>query len=54
MPTWHRTQVIYEERSSEVVQRYGKRIAKRVRGHVHRIPSILAHYATFPVLSVMK
>jgi cyclopropane fatty-acyl-phospholipid synthase-like methyltransferase len=54
MPTWDRTQAIYEERSSEVVQRYGKRIAGRMRTQVHRIPSILARYATFPVLSILK
>jgi 27-O-demethylrifamycin SV methyltransferase len=54
MPTWHRTQAIYEQRSSEVVERYGKRIAGRINGQVHRIPSILARYATFPVLSVLK
>jgi O-methyltransferase StaMB len=54
MPTWHRTQAIYEQRSSEVVQRYGKRIADRIRVQVHRIPSILARYATFPALSILK
>jgi len=26
MPTWHRTQAIYEQRRSEVVHRYGKRM----------------------------
>jgi ubiquinone/menaquinone biosynthesis C-methylase UbiE len=54
IPTWHRTQAIYEQRSSEVVHRYGKRIADRIHRQVHRIPSILARYATFPVLSVLK
>jgi SAM-dependent methyltransferase len=54
MPTWQRTQAIYEERRSEVVHRYGKRIADRTRAQVHRIPTILARYATFPVLSVLK
>ena len=54
MPTWHRTQAIYEERRSEVVHRYGKRIADRTRAQMHRIPTILARYATFPLLSVMK
>lgn len=54
MPTWHRTQAIYEQRSSEVVQRYGTRIANRVHAQVQRIPSILARYATYPVLSVLK
>lgn len=54
MPTWHRTQAIYEERRSEVVHRYGKRIADRTRAQVQRIPTILARYATFPVLSVLK
>src|SRR6266540_2913357 len=50
MPTWHRTQAIYEQRRSEAVHRYGKRIADRTRAHLHRIPTILARYATFPVL----
>ncbi len=54
MPTWHRTQAIYEERRSEVVQRYGKRITERTRAQVQRIPTILARYATFPVLSILK
>lgn len=54
MPTWHRTQAIYEERRSEVVHRYGKRIADRTRAQVQRIPAILARYATFPVLSALK
>ena len=54
MPTWHRTQAIYEERRGEVVHRYGKRIADRTRAQMHRIPTILARYATFPLLSVMK
>jgi len=54
MPTWHRTQAIYEERRSEVVHRYGKRIADRTRAQVQRIPTILARYATFPVLSALK
>jgi cyclopropane fatty-acyl-phospholipid synthase-like methyltransferase len=54
MPTWDRTRAIYEERRSEVVHRYGKRIADRTRAQVHRLPTILARYATFPVLSVLK
>jgi cyclopropane fatty-acyl-phospholipid synthase-like methyltransferase len=54
MPTWHRTQAIYEERRSEVIHRYGKRIADRTRAQMHRIPTILASHATFPVLSVLK
>jgi cyclopropane fatty-acyl-phospholipid synthase-like methyltransferase len=54
MPTWHRTQAIYDKRSIEVVQRYGKRLANRIDRQVHRIPSILARYATFPVLSAVK
>jgi cyclopropane fatty-acyl-phospholipid synthase-like methyltransferase len=54
MPTWHRTEAIYEQRRSEVVQRYGKRIADRTRAQVQRIPAILARHATFPVLSVLK
>jgi hypothetical protein len=54
MPTWHHTQTIYEDRRSEVVHRYGRRIADRMRAQVHRIPTILARYATFPVLSALK
>src|SRR5437867_4135106 len=54
MPTWHHTQTIYDDRRSEVVHRYGRRIADRMRAQVHRIPTILARYATFPVLSVLK
>jgi hypothetical protein len=50
MPTWLRTQAIYEERSSHVVQRYGKQIADRMRTQVHRIPSILARYELVPIL----
>jgi cyclopropane fatty-acyl-phospholipid synthase-like methyltransferase len=54
MPTWHHTQAIYAQRSNEIVNRYGKRIADRTRAQMHRIPTILARYATFPVLSVLK
>jgi 27-O-demethylrifamycin SV methyltransferase len=54
MPTWDHTQAVYEDRRIEVVHRYGKRIADRARVQVQRIPTILARYATFPVLSVMK
>jgi cyclopropane fatty-acyl-phospholipid synthase-like methyltransferase len=54
MPTWHRTQAIYERRRSEVVHRYGRRIADRTHAQLRRIPSILARYATFPVLSLFK
>jgi len=54
MPTWQRTKAVYDERRSEVVRRYGKRIADRTRTQVEQIPKILARYATFPVLSLLK
>jgi O-methyltransferase StaMB len=54
MPTWSRTEAIYEQRRGEVVERYGKRIADRTRAQVQRIPAILARHATFPVLSLLK
>jgi hypothetical protein len=54
MPTWHRTLSIYQERRSEIVHRYGRRIADRTRAQLHRIPTILARYGSFPVLSVLK
>jgi cyclopropane fatty-acyl-phospholipid synthase-like methyltransferase len=54
MPTWDRTEAIYEERRTEVVRRYGRRIADRAREHVRRIPAILGRYATYPVVSALK
>jgi len=54
MPTWHHTQAVYDDRRIEVVHRYGRRIADRTRAQVQRIPTILARYATFPVLSALK
>jgi cyclopropane fatty-acyl-phospholipid synthase-like methyltransferase len=54
MPTWSRTEEVYEQRRSEVVKRYGKRIADRSRAQVQRIPGILARHATFPVMSLQK
>jgi 27-O-demethylrifamycin SV methyltransferase len=54
MPTWHHTEAIYEQRRNEIVKRYGRRIADRTRAQIQRIPTILARYATFPVLSVLK
>ncbi|MGH3083202.1 MAG: SAM-dependent methyltransferase [Gaiellaceae bacterium] len=54
LPTWDRTRAVYEERSVEVVHRYGRRIGDRIRAHVDLIPKILARYATFPVLSMLR
>ena len=54
MPTWQRTKAVYDARQSEVVGRYGKRIANRTKAQVERIPKILAGCATFPVLSMLK
>lgn len=54
MPTWDHTSAVYEEQRLEVVRRYGRRIADRTRAHVDLIPKILARYATFPVLSMLK
>ena len=54
MPTWDHTSAVYEERRLEVVRRYGRRIADRTCAHVDLIPKILARYATFPVLSMLK
>jgi hypothetical protein len=42
------------ERRSEIVHRYRRRIADRTRAQLHRIPTILACYGSFPVLSVLK
>ena len=54
MPTWERTLSVYQERSSEIVHRYGRRIVDRTRAQLHRIPAILARHGSFPVLSLLK
>jgi hypothetical protein len=54
MPTWDRTLSVYQERSSEIIHRYGRRIADRTRAQLHRIPTILASHGSFPVLSLLK
>jgi hypothetical protein len=45
---------VYEQRSVEVVHRYGHRLARRIRAQIDLIPEILVKYATFPVLSALK
>jgi cyclopropane fatty-acyl-phospholipid synthase-like methyltransferase len=54
MPTWDCIRAVYDEHSAEVVRRYGRRIANRIRAQVEPIPNILANNATFPVLSARK
>jgi O-methyltransferase StaMB len=54
MPTWEHTRAVYDERRLEVVRRYGRWMADRTRAHVDHIPKILARYATYPVLSMLK
>ena len=54
MATWDRTRAVYEQRSVEVVRRYGRRIADRTRAQLDLIPKLLANLATFPVLSALK
>jgi cyclopropane fatty-acyl-phospholipid synthase-like methyltransferase len=54
MPTWDRIRAVYDQRRVEVVRRYGRRIADRIRAQIEPIPKILADNATFPVLSARK
>jgi cyclopropane fatty-acyl-phospholipid synthase-like methyltransferase len=54
MQTWNRTTAVYDERRTEALRRYGRRITDRTRAQVEQIPKILARYATFPVLSLLK
>ena len=54
LPTWDHTRAVYDERRVDVARRYGRRIAARTRAQVDGIPKILARYATFPVLSMLK
>jgi len=54
LPTWDQMRAVYDERSVEVVRRYGRRIANRTRAQVDLIAEILADYGTFPVLSARK
>jgi cyclopropane fatty-acyl-phospholipid synthase-like methyltransferase len=52
--TWDRVRTVYEQRRVEADQRYGHRLARRIRAHIDLIPELLAKYATFPVLSAFK
>lgn len=54
LPTWERVRAIYQRRNSEVVRRYGQRLANRTLAHLERIRSILATYGTFPALAALK
>jgi cyclopropane fatty-acyl-phospholipid synthase-like methyltransferase len=54
LPTWEHVRAVYQLRDSEVVSRYGRRLASRTVGHLERIRSILATHGTFPVLAALK
>jgi len=54
LPTWERVRAIYQRRDSEVVRRYGRRLANRTVAHLERIRSILATHGTFPALAAFK
>ena len=54
LPTWEHVRAVYQLRDSEVVSRYGRRLANRTIAHLERIRSILATHGTFPVLAALK
>ncbi len=54
LPTWERVRAVYSLRDSEVVSRYGRRLANRTVAHLERIRNILAEHGTFPVLAAVK
>jgi cyclopropane fatty-acyl-phospholipid synthase-like methyltransferase len=54
LPTWDRVRAVYRLRDTEVVGRYGRRLANRTVAHLERIRGILAAHGTFPVLAAQK
>jgi cyclopropane fatty-acyl-phospholipid synthase-like methyltransferase len=52
--TWDRVGTVYEQRRGEAVQRYGQRLARRIRAQIDVITEILAKYGTYPVFSALK
>jgi cyclopropane fatty-acyl-phospholipid synthase-like methyltransferase len=54
LPTWEHVRAVYQLRDSEVVSRYGRRLANRTIGHLERIRGILAAHGTFPALAAQK
>jgi cyclopropane fatty-acyl-phospholipid synthase-like methyltransferase len=54
MATWDRVQAVYEQRSSEAVRLYGRRIASRLCHQLEQIPQILSRRATFVILAAIK
>jgi O-methyltransferase StaMB len=52
--TWEHAAAVYEERAAEVDRRYGRRAACRARGHLERIPHIIARHGTFPAISARR
>jgi cyclopropane fatty-acyl-phospholipid synthase-like methyltransferase len=54
LPTWEHIRAVYRLRDTEVVSRYGRRLANRTIAHLERIRGILAAHGTFPVLAAQK
>jgi O-methyltransferase StaMB len=54
LPTWEHIRAVYRLRDTEVVSRYGRRLANRTIAHLERIRAILAAHGTFPALAAQK
>lgn len=54
LQTWDRVRAVYRLRDTEVVSRYGRRLANRTVAHLERIRDILAAHGSFPVLAAQK
>ena len=54
MKTWDHSLAIYESRSDEVEQRYGKRIANNTMDYLRILPDVMRKYGSFVVMSAQK
>ena len=54
LPTWEHVRAVYQLRDTEVVSRYGRRLASRTVAHLERIRGILAAHGPFPALAALK
>lgn len=52
--TWRHSLAIYQERTAEVEQRYGRKIAQQTMAALREIPHIMEKYGAFVVLSAQK
>lgn len=54
LPTWGHVAAEYRRRDSEVLHRYGRRLAARTSAHLEQIRCILAAHGTYPAFAACK